>query len=91
MNLKNYLAEKLATVFIAHEYIVTPDSLKYIISCLEKRITIENLSKEQIDKFIDHVEMGFYGILFKQPTCIASMFHRHFEKLGKDGKQKMVY
>ena len=34
------------------------------------------ISEKQIDQFFDSVSKGEYGVLYKMPTCLLSMFQR---------------
>jgi len=74
--MKDYLIKKLAIIYKMHEYDLNPEKMKYIILCLNKKVDIETLNKKTIDLFTNQIEAGYFGILYKQPTCISYMFSK---------------
>jgi len=72
------ISGKLINLFDYHEYVISKDNL---IKLSNAFIEIDpKLNVETFNKFIKEVELGKYGILYKMPTCILSMFQKFTAK-----------
>ena len=75
MNLQTAISAKVKTLYDFHEYEISKENLiKLSNSFFEIK---PNLDIEYFDKFIKSVSLGKYGVLYRMPTCILSMFHKY--------------
>ena len=74
MNLQKLILNRLKSLYDFHEYEVSKDNM-LILSKMMIDI-MPGISEKQIDQFFDSVSKGEYGVLYKMPTCLLSMFQR---------------
>ena len=74
MSLKTVISAKIKGLYDYHEYQISKENLiKLSESFFEIKPDLDLLT---FDNFIKAVSLGKYGILYKMPTCILSMFNK---------------
>jgi len=66
----------LKGLFDWHEYEVSKEKINEICQVFEK--SNPKITDEKIIDFIEQVKSGKFGVLYKTPTSITSMFYKHF-------------
>ena len=75
MKLQMQISDKIKDLFDYHEYQISKVNLIRLSNAF---IEIKkDLSLEYFEKFLKDVELGKYGILYRMPTCLLSMFQKY--------------
>ena len=70
-----HIATEIKNIFNFHDYSIPKTrliELSKIIFSMNEEIT-----KDKISSFFYKVIRGQYGVLYKMPTCLTSMYHKH--------------
>ena len=74
--MKNHIAKQIKIIYDFHDYEVPKERVLAIAQIL---INIkEPKSKQSIEDFFYDILSGKYGILYKAPTCLTSMYWKEF-------------
>ncbi|NLN31947.1 MAG: hypothetical protein GX158_12075 [Bacteroidales bacterium] len=69
------LSEKLQEIYNFNGYDIEKEKIVKI-AYLMKEIDSKK-TKEEMMKFLDMVNKGVYGMLYRAPTCILSMYQKY--------------
>lgn len=75
MSLQTMISKRIKELYDFHDYDVSKDKIIRISELILK--SKPDLSEKDFNEFIDFVELGKYGILYRIPTCILSMFQQY--------------
>ena len=81
MNLQVMIANSLKSIYDFHDYEISKDKIIELT-----RLIIEirpNITINEFENFIDGIKKGKFGILYKMPTSIMSMFQKFNNELNK--------
>jgi len=73
--------KEIGNLYSWHKYEIEPKEVNEICLIFEKLHT--RITDEEIIKFLFAVKSGKYGMLYKAPTSLTSMFYKHF-KIGEN-------
>ena len=83
------IAIKIAELYELHDYVITPKKLKILAGIIHKMSP--TATEKQINEFFNFVMQGQYGILYKSPTCLTSMYYTYRKDNWKPPKNREDY
>lgn len=83
--MKKMIAKEIASLYKFHEFDITPEKLKRLAEIIYQMNP--NVEDKIVKEFFRFVEQGEYGILYKNPTCLTSMYSTY----RKDNRKPHYY
>ena len=75
MKLQLQIANSIKNLYDFHDYQIAKENLLRLTKSV---IEIKpDISAQNFDKFIKSVGLGEYGVLYRMPTCLLSMFQKY--------------
>lgn len=71
--MKNHIAKLIKELYDFHDYEVPKEK---VLRLAEIILSMRETNEVKINYFFDDVVTGKYGILYRMPTCLTSMYHK---------------
>ena len=71
------ISEELSKLYSSHEYNISVDALVDLASMIIEKEPLIDI--DYLRDFVKRVKLGEYGTLYKMPTSLMGMLHRHLD------------
>lgn len=88
MNLQTLIANEIKNIYDFHEYSISKEKVIELSKLIIK--AMPNITEQHIKDFSEKVKSGEFGVMYKMPTSIMSMFQNyiHSNKIITNSKNE---